>query len=201
MNADYSLLTVTLTLFFIMDPLGNVQPFLTLMQDTDPKRQRLVMLREMLIALVIMILFNYLGEILFKYLELSEPGVRIASGVILFLIAIKIMFPGQDSLRLHLPPGEPFIIPLAIPLIAGPGVLATIMLFAHLETCQPLMLSSIVIAWLCCCIVFLVSPYLNRWLGKNGLVACEKLVGMVLVMLAIQRFMEGVQQLIAARPS
>lgn len=194
-----SFLTITLTLLLIMDPIGNVQSFLTLMKDVSAKRQKLVLLREMLIALSAMILFNYIGEFLFNFLEISEVAVRISSGIILFLIAIKILFPGPDSLRNNLPTGEPFITPLAIPLITGPGLLATIMLYAHMDSCEAMMLSAIVVAWLCACIILLASPYLYRYLGKNGLTACEKLVGMVIVMIAIQRFMEGIQQFMAAR--
>lgn len=194
-----SLLTITLTLLLIMDPIGNVQSFLTLMNDTPPERQKKVIIREMLIAFAFMLLFNFIGEYIFAFLELSEPSLRISSGVILFLIAIKILFPGPESLRLNLPRGEPFIIPLAVPLLAGPGLLATIMLYANLETCEPMMFTAIVVSWLIAASILLLSKQLYRLLGKNGLSASEKLIGMVLVMLAIQRFMEGVQQIISAR--
>ena len=195
---DLSLLTITLTLFLIMDPIGNLSSFLTLVKDIDPKKVKYIILREMLIALAAMIGFNYLGKYIFSFLELSHLSVQITSGVILFLIAVKFLFPGPSNLRMNLPAGEPFIIPLAIPLIAGPSLLATIMLFADLEPCQPLMLTAIVIAWVASCLIFFLASPLFRLLGKNGLVACERLMAMILVMLAIQRFMEGVQQFLHA---
>lgn len=199
MNTKLTLLTITLTLFLIMDPIGNVQAYLSLFKDTPPARQKKIVIREMLIALAVMLSIYALGEYLFNFLELSEVAVRIASGVVMFLIAIKIMFPDATSLRANLPAGEPFIIPFAIPLIAGPALMATILLFGHMEHCRPMMLTAIGLSWMAACIVFFLAPILNRYLGKNGLTAAEKLMGMVLVMLAIQRFMEGVQQLVAER--
>lgn len=196
MMNDLTLLNITLTLFLIMDPIGNIASFLTMMRDIDPKRVKYIVMREMLIALAVMFAFNYLGEFIFTFLELDHVSVRIASGLILFLVAIKFLFPSSSNLRANIVPGEPFIIPLAIPLVAGPALLATIMLYANMETCQPLMLTAILIAWMVSCIILMLAPVLYRCLGKNGLVACERLLAMVLVMLAIQRFMEGVQQFI-----
>lgn len=199
MNTELTLLTVTLTLFLIMDPLGNVQSYLTLFRDTPPEKQKKIVIREMLIALGAMLFVYAAGEFLFNFLDLSEVAIRIASGVVMFLIAIKILFPDATSLRANLPQGEPFIVPLAIPLIAGPALLATILLFGHMEHCRPMMLTAIFLSWVAACVILLLSPVLNRYLGKNGLIAAEKLMGMVLVMLAIQRFFEGVQQLVIER--
>lgn len=187
-----SLFTLALILFLIMDPVGNLSTYLNMVKDLDPKRQRWIVIREMLIVLAAMIVFNYIGEILFDLLQLEETTVRLSSGIILFLIAIKILFPASDSLRANIPKGEPFIFPLAIPLIAGPSLLATIMLFAHLETSQVVMLSAIFISWFAALIVFLFARPIKRLLGVNGLLACEKLMGMVLVLIAVQRFLEGI---------
>lgn len=196
---ELTLLTVTLTLFLIMDPLGNVQSYLTLFKDIPPAKQKKIVIREMLIALAVMLFVYAAGEFLFQFLDLSEVAVRISSGVVMFLIAIKILFPDSTSLRMNLPQGEPFIIPLAIPLIAGPALMATILLFGHMEHCRPMMLAAMFISWAAACVVLILSPILIRYLGKNGLTAAEKVMGMILVMLAIQRFFEGVQQLVAER--
>lgn len=193
-----SLFTVTIVLFLIMDPVGNIGAYLSMMRGIDPVKQRWILLREMGIAFVAMIVFNYLGEIIFDLLEISQSTVCLASGVILFLIAIKILFPSTDSLRANLPTGEPFITPLAIPLIAGPSLLATIMLYANLEPSQPLMLLAIVLATLGSLLVLLAAHYLQRFLGSSGLLALEKLMGMILVLLAVQRFTDGVQHFFAA---
>lgn len=188
-----SLFSITVVLFIIMDPIGNIPSYLTLVKDVDPARKRFVLIREMLIALAFMVAFNFIGEYIFSVLELSDTAVQLSSGLILFLTAIKILFPASNSFRRNLPQGEPFIIPLAVPLIAGPSLLATIMLYARMETSVPIMLGSIFIAWILALVILLIAPVFKRYLGDNGLMACERLLAMVLVMLAIQRFMEGIQ--------
>lgn len=193
-----NLFTLTVILFLIMDPVGNISSFLNMTKDIPANRRHKILIREMLIALAAMLLFNYIGEFIFSVLDISETTLRLASGVILFLVAIKILFPSIDSLRANLPAGEPFITPLAIPLISGPSLLATVMLFAHLEPSQVKMLSAIFISWLMAVLVLLSSEKLQRLLGNNGLVAAERLMGMVLVMLAIQRFLEGLSQFVKA---
>lgn len=191
-----NMLNLAVILFLIMDPVGNASSFLSLVKGIPPRRQKTIVLREMLIALVLMIAFNYLGEFIFSILNISETALRLTTGVILFLVAIKILFPSIDSVRANLPEGEPFITPFAIPLIAGPSLLATIMLFARLEPSQPIVLGAIFLSWICAVLVLLISPTLQKYLGSNGLVACERLMGMILVLLAIQRFLEGVQQFV-----
>lgn len=190
-----SLINLAIILFLIMDPIGNISSFLNMVQGIPPARQRVIIIREMLIALVAMVAFNYLGEFIFHILSISETTLRLTSGAILFLVAIKILFPTTDSLRANLPSGEPFVTPLAIPLIAGPSLLATVMLFAHLEPSQSVMLGSIIIAWIAALAVLFFAAPLQRILGNNGLMACERLMGLILVMLAIQRFLEGIQLL------
>lgn len=185
--------SLAVILFLIMDPLGNVSSYLSLTKGMNPKQQRYIVIREMLIALAAMLVFNSIGEYLFEILHVSEKTVRLASGVILFLCAIKILFPTVDSPRNNLPEGEPFIVPLAIPLVAGPSLLATIMLFAHIEPNFSTMIYAILAAWIVSCLVLLNSNNLQKWLGTNGLIATERLMGMVLVLLSIQRFLEGVQ--------
>jgi len=191
-----SVLSISLVLFLIMDPIGNVSSFLTMVRGIEPKRQTFIVIREMLIALLFMVLFNYLGEYIFEWLQVSETTVRISSGVILFIVAVQILFPQLKGIRDNIPEEEPFIIPLAIPLIAGPALLATIMLYAHMEENLHTMLLAILVAWFASVIVLLSSRYLYRILGVNGLMACEKLMGMVLVLLAIQRFLDGVAQFV-----
>lgn len=189
-----TLLSATLILFLIMDPIGNITSFRNLLKEIAPEKQRWIIFREMMLALGVMILFYYIGDALLDLLQVSETTVRIASGVILFLVALKILFTSKTSLRANLlPEGEPFLVPLAIPLIAGPGLLATIMLYAHLDALQSTMLIAILLAWLGASLVLLLSSPLQRFLGNNGLMACERLMAMILVLLGIQRFLEGIR--------
>lgn len=197
MEPDFSLLSLTVLLFIIMDPIGNIVSYLNLMEEVDPRRRQWVMLREMGIVLITMLAASLLGEYIFALLNISPTTVCLASGAILFLIAIKILFPATDSLRAHLPKGEPFIIPLAIPLLAGPSLLATVMMYSDMINGPWLMIAAIVLACLAAVAVFLMAPWLHRVLGANGLMALEKLTGMILVLLAVQRFTEGLQHFIA----
>lgn len=187
-----SLLSIAFVLFLIMDPIGNISCYLTMIKEFDFKKQRKILFRELLIALGVMLCFNFIGEYIFQFLEFSETTVRITSGVILFLIAIKILFTSSDSLRANLPKGEPYIFPLAVPLIAGPALIATIMLFARLESSLLVMISAIILAWgLSGLILFFAAP-IKKLLGENGLMACERLIGMILVIMAVQRLLDGI---------
>ncbi len=187
-----SLFTISLILFFTMDPVGNVSTFLKVLDKYESRQRHLIILREMLFVLVTMLVFSFFGEFFFAFLQLTETTVRLSSGVILFLIALTIIFPGMSNMRTRLPQVEPYIIPLAIPLIAGPATLATVMLFAHLQPSQSIMLGAIMIAWLASLAILLFGAQLKKLMGENGLMACEKLMGMILILLAIQRFMDGI---------
>ena len=196
-----SLFNVTLALFLIMDSIGNLSSYLAMVQGLDPQRRYWIIFREMFIALAVMLFFNYLGEYIFNFLDLSETTVRLSSGVILFLIAVKILFTASDSPRANLPTGEPFIFPLAVPLIAGPALMATIMLYAHLEPLQSVMIIAILIAWFLSGLIFFFASPIKKVLGNNGLMACERLIGMVLVLIAVQRFLEGIMLFWATHPT
>lgn len=198
---DLSLFSVTLVLFLIMDPLGNISSFREMLKKIDRKKQKYIIMREMLIALVAMLAFNFLGEYIFDNLNVSDTTVQISSGVILFLAALKILFPTRDSPRLNLPKEDPFIVPLAIPLIAGPSLLATIMLYAHMETTQFIMIAAIFISWILASLILLSSNRLHHIFGDNGLIAFEKLMGMILILLALQRFFEGIENFIKTLPA
>jgi multiple antibiotic resistance protein len=187
-------LTLILTLFFIMDAIGNVSAFLGLVQGIPPARQRYVVLREMSFALAAMLLFNFFGEFILSQLHIDQVAITIASGIILFLIAIKMLFFPESNMRSNLPAGEPFVIPLAIPLTAGPGLLATIMLYAISDPSIWEMVGAITIAWAASLLIFFQAQNLKNILGSNGLIACERLTSMVLVLLGIQRVLEGIKQ-------
>lgn len=189
---------VTLTVIFLllMDPLGNLQSYLTMVEGIPQSRRRIIVLREMLIALAAIMTFYAIGEFVLSTLKISEPTVRVASGLILFLIALKILFPAEDSLRANLPKGEPFVTPLAIPLIAGPSLLATVVLFAMSEPTHGPLLISLCVAWAIATVILLLATPIGKLLGSNGLNAFERMMGMVLVLLAIQRTLEGIQTFI-----
>ena len=127
------IISAAVLLILIMDPLGNLPIFMSVLKHTEPKRRRAIMVRELLIALlVLMLVFLFAGENILAFLNLRAETVSISGGIILFLIAIKMIFPSASGNSSGLPAGEePFIVPLAIPLVAGPTILATLMLLSH----------------------------------------------------------------------
>lgn len=184
--------SIALVLYLIMDPIGNIASFLSQMRDYPEKKRIWVTVREMCFALIAILIFAVIGEHLFVILDISETTVRLSSGLILFLVALQILFPNTNSMRENLPKEEPYVIPLAIPLTAGPSLLATVMLYAHLEESNQIMFAGILIAWTAALVTLLLGGKLRDLIGDNGLTASERLMGMILVLLAIQRFMEGV---------
>jgi MarC family membrane protein len=179
-------------LFLVIDPFGNVPFFVSALKDVDPARRRAVIVRELLIAYFVMVVFLFAGEPFLRILGISGPALTIAGGVILFLIALKMVFPVRGrSLQEELQ-GEPFIVPLAIPYIAGPSVLAVEMLLMSDEPSRWLVwLIAITVAWAGTALVVLFGSQVAERLGPRGLVAIERLMGMILVAIAIQMFLTG----------
>ena len=189
-----STLSAGLLLFLIMDPLGNIPLFLSLLRSVDPKRRQLVLIRELLIALVVLFVFLFGGRYLLHVLQLKQESVSIAGGIVLFLIGVRMVFPpatggifGGD------PDREPFIVPMAIPGIAGPSAVAAVMLLANSYPGRTVDWSvALFVAWFATAVILLSSTYLFRCLGTSVLVAVERLMGMLLVALSVQMFLDGV---------
>ena len=125
--------SAALLLFLILDPLGNIPVFLGLLKELPPARQRRVLARELLIALVVLMLFLWGGQYALELMHLRQESVSIAGGIILFLIGLRMIFPPADGIMGELPDGEPFIVPIAIPMIAGPSGMAAVMLLGSQE--------------------------------------------------------------------
>jgi len=187
------IVTVALTLFLIMDPFGNIPVFMPILEKVAPERRRWVLVRELLFALAIIVGFIFGGRFALSLLGLRQESISIAGGIILFLIALRMVFPNRDGLAESDLDGEPLLVPLAVPLIAGPSLLAVLLLFA---TADPQRLFAIlmaaVLAWLATFLVLFSSTFLIRFLTKRGLIAVERLMGMILVALAIQLFLDGI---------
>lgn len=184
--------TIAFPLFLLMDSIGNVPLFLALLKDVPHRRQKIVITRELLIALLIIILFNFFGESFLNFLNVSQHTVLIAGGIILFLIALKMIFPSRKDQDTEMPrEKEPFIVPLAIPLIAGPAVLAAVILYSKQE--HPLVtMTAIAVSWAASLIILLSSTFLKKILGWKGLTACERLMGLLLTLIAVQMLMQGI---------
>lgn len=193
--------SATLLLFLVIDPLGNIPFFLTALKPVDPARQGRVVLRELLVAYAVMVAFLFLGGPLVKLLDISEPALTIAGGVILFLIALRMVFPDPERSAHEGIEGEPFIVPLAIPYVAGPSVLATELLMMSREPDRwPTWLGALTIAWAATAAILFLGARLRAHLGPRGLMATERLMGMILVAIAIQMFLSGAERYIAQLP-
>ncbi|SNB48066.1 MarC family protein [Geobacter sp. DSM 9736] len=187
--------TAAVILFIlVMDPLGGIPFFIAALRKVPLERKKKVIAREMLIALTFLILFMFLGPKILKLLSISGPSLTIAGGIILLLIAIKMIFPGhQDCGFETLVQDEPLIVPLAIPYVSGPSALATVMLVVSREPQRwPEWLLALVVAWLITGIILMMCVELENILGERGVVAIERLMGMILTAIAVEMTLTGV---------
>ena len=186
--------SAVITLFLIMDPLGNVPLFLSVLKNVRSERRRRVLLREILFAYLVLLAFLFFGSFVLQFLELDQETISIAGGIVLFLIAIRMIFPSERFGESDELEGEPFLVPLAVPLIAGPSTLAVLLLLQRSAAGRVgSLLLALTIAWALTAVILLSSTYLYRLLRQRGLIAVERLMGMLLVMLAVKMFMNGIR--------
>ncbi|MGQ0764787.1 MAG: MarC family protein [Gemmatimonadota bacterium] len=196
-KAGSTIASAFILLFLVIDPLGNIPFFLAALKAVPPARQRVVVARELVIALAIMVVFLFAGRPLLSLLRISQPALTISGGVVLFLIAIRMVFPDRHRAD-DLIAGEPFIVPLAVPYVAGPSVLATEMLLMSRDPARwPTWLAAVVLAWMATALILMSGQRLGRVLGERGMVAIERLMGMVLVAVAVQMFLSGLDEYFA----
>ncbi len=189
-----NLWTAAALLFLVMDPLGNVPVFLSVLNDIEQTRRARLILREMIIALFILIFFLLVGRQVLSFLRIDEPALSISGGVILFLIALKMIFPDTHGLLRKPDQAEPFIVPLAVPLIAGPSAIAMVLLLVAREPQRlPEWLTALGLAWLGTSIVLITSISFSRHLDRRMLIALERLTGMILTTISVQMLLTGVR--------
>lgn len=195
-----TILSAAVLLFLVMDPLGNILFFLSALKNVPASRQNFVIVRELLFALGALLLFLFLGGPAVKLLGLSEQALGVGGGVILMLIALRMVFPSPEHPLEEEVDAEPFIVPLAIPYVAGPSALATVLLLMSREPARwPEWAAAVLLAWGACVPIMLASRHLCSVLGRRGLVAMERLMGLVLVTIAVQMLMTGVSDFLAQR--
>lgn len=193
-----SLLSAMLTLFLVMDPLGNIPLFLVLLEDVSPRRRRWILLRESIIALGLLMAFLYAGPYILGFLQISQTALGLAGGVVLFLIALRMIFPVPGGMFGPTPEGEPFIVPIAIPLIAGPSAIATVMFFATRNRALSEWSIAVLGAWAASTLILLASTILRRVLRRRGLIAVEKLMGMILLTVSVQMLLSELSVLFSS---
>ena len=195
-----TIVSAAITLFLVMDPLGNIPIFLSLLEEMEPRRRLRIIVREMVIALAILMLFLFFGQYILTGLHISEPAISIGGGVILFLIALRMIFPRPESNTEagaradHTPGQEPLLVPLAVPLVAGPSAMAIVILFATQYPGQLLNWAiALLIAWFASSLILLSAEVLRKYLGKRVIKAVERLMGMILTTLAVEMLLGGIE--------
>lgn len=194
-----TILSAALLLFLILDPLGNIPVFLSLLKPLTPRRQRVVLVRELLIALAVLMGFLWGGKYALELMHLRQESVAIAGGIVLFLIGIRMIFPRPEGLMGAVPDGEPFIVPMAIPLVAGPSGMAAVMLMGSNE---PERLGdwslALLLAWGGTAAILMSATLLYKLLGARALTALERLMGMLLVAISVQMLLDGLGTYLAS---
>lgn len=197
-NLGNSVWSAAVLLFFLMDPLGNIPVLLSILKGIDIRRQRIIIARELFIALIILLIFLFAGKPLLNFLHLEQEAVTISGGIILLIIGLRLIFPQKTGPMGETPGGEPFLVPIAIPMIAGPSVLAMLILMTQ---SQPGNMKNwffaLIIAWGLSAIILQTAPVLLKILKERGLIALERLMGMILVMMAVQMLINGFKVLFA----
>ena len=186
------ILSATILLFLILDPLGNIPIFLSYLEKS--KKRYKVLARELILALIILYVFLFFGRQFLAALQLKQEAVAISGAIILFIIAIRMIFPTSKQYGDEEIEGDPLLVPLAIPLVAGPSILATLILLVSQYPDKIMDLSiALFIAWFLSAVILFSATAMQKYLGKRGMIAIERLMGMVLIAVAVQMFLDGIK--------
>lgn len=195
-----TILSAAITLLLVMDPLGGIPLFTAVLRHIEPQRRTRIIFRECAIAFVVLLVFLLFGDQLLHVLHLSHPAMGIAGGIILFLIAVRMVFPTAEGVFGDLPEGDPFIVPLAVPLIAGPSAIAAVLLLvSHYPTRLPEWILALTGAVLVTAIILALGEWLTKYLGYRTVLAIERLMGMILTALAVEMLLGGVRDFLHLR--
>ncbi len=190
-----TVLAAILLLIIIMDPIGNVPVFLSILKNIPIERRRIIIIRELLIAFIILLFFMFVGRYVLQMLEIEQSSLGVTGGIILFIIAIRMIFPGTKPLFSHNETTEPLIVPLAVPMLAGPSAIAAVILFMAQEPNRWVEWTFVVfIACLISGVILVSSETLGRKLGNRALIAIERLMGIILVMVSVDFILDGIKQ-------
>ncbi len=190
-----TVLAAILLLIIIMDPIGNVPVFLSILKNIPMERRKIIIIRELIIAFVILLFFMFIGRFVLQLLQIEQSSLGIAGGIILFIIAIRMIFPGTKPMFSHNEESEPLVVPLAIPMLAGPSAIAAVILFMAQEPNRWVEWTFVVfVASLISGIILISSEALGRKLGNRALIAIERLMGIFLIMVSVDFILDGIKQ-------
>jgi len=186
-------------LLLVTDPWGNVPLVPSLVAGCAPERRRWVIVRECLIAFVILLAFMFGGHTFLQVMHLSEASLSIAGGVILFLISIRMVFGSPEGIWGDVAKGEPFIVPLAVPFIAGPSALATVMLMATRDPSRIGMWAAAITVTMGIVTVILVfAEKIRVVLGEKAVIAIQRLAGLILTAIAVEMLLGGIRSFVTS---
>jgi multiple antibiotic resistance protein len=186
-----TVLQLALIIFIVTNPIGNCPAIIALIKDHSIRDQQKILLRESIFAMILAIFFLILGEAFLQGLQIQNYALTISGGVLLLVVAIKMIFSIRSEETINKPKQDPFIVPIATPLLAGAGLLTMIMLYSKQEQNDWKVFFAILIAWIGITGVLVAAPYLQVFLGKRGLAALEQLMGMLLAMMATGMIVKG----------
>ncbi|HRW58991.1 MAG TPA: MarC family protein [Chlamydiales bacterium] len=189
-----SFITTAISLFFVFNSIGQVPVFLALLAPYDHARQKKIIVRELIIALVILLMFIFFGNEILLVLGINQSIIGIAGGLLLVLIALTLIFPKHDDTE-GLPKHEPLIVPLAIPGLAGPGTIASVMLFAN-QAGTLVTAAAFFLAWIPSFILILSASYIKKFLGEKGMQAVERIGGMIICLIGVNMLTKGIVELV-----
>ncbi|MBK6360723.1 MAG: MarC family protein [Comamonadaceae bacterium] len=194
---NYTFASATILLLLITDPFGNIPIFANALRPVAPERRARVILREVLIAFGLLLTFMFVGDRFLRLMNLSDLSLQIAGGVVLFLIALRMIFPPPPLPPGAVPVGEPLIVPLAIPALAGPSALATVMLLVSQAPERRLeWVAALSVTMLVCAVVLVMAERIQRVLGDRVVMAFERLMGLILVAISVEMMIRGLKVLV-----
>ena len=191
---DHSFLSALILLLLVLDPLGGLPIYIPIMNSVPKERRRRVALREVTIAFAVLLGFMFAGEAFLRVMHLSERSLEVAGGVILLMVAIRMIF-GHEGGVYGMPEGkEPLIFPLAVPLLAGPSAMATVLLLASRQPERVMTwVLALTVAMAISGLVLLACERIRRLLGDSVVAALEKLMGLVLTAIAVEMILAGLK--------
>lgn len=198
-ETSFSILSTALLLTFVLDPFGNIPVLLSLLRDMDNRRRYRIIIREVLIGLAILLMFLFLGDNFLRVFHLETEAVTIAGGIIFFIFGIRMIFPDEKGSAVFPADADPLVVPIALPMIAGPSALATLLVLSNNHPGKTLELFyALLLAWLVSALFFLAAPLLYKVLKDKGLTAMERLMGMLLLIMSVQMFINGLRGVMGA---
>ncbi|MEF9995797.1 MAG: MarC family protein [Burkholderiaceae bacterium] len=186
-------------LLLVADPIGGIPIFIAALKDVPPERRTRVIVRECLIAFLVLTTFAFFGRPFLDLIGLSDVSLQIGGAVVLMLVALRMVFPHEDGVFGQSPGGEPFIVPLAVPALAGPSALATVLLLVGKDPSRTwVWIGAVAVTMIVSAIVLAFAERIQKLVGERTTVAFERLIGLVLAAIAVEMLLRGIRTYVAS---